>query len=73
MTDKPMTKAEYRRAIEALGLNQVQAGKFLGISDRTSRRWAAGTRPVFPTVEILLRYMLRRRISPKAVNPGWES
>lgn len=35
-----MSPAEYRQAIEGLGLNQVSAAKALGINPRTSRRYA---------------------------------
>lgn len=35
-----MTGDEYRAAIARLGLSQVQAATFLGIGERTSRRWA---------------------------------
>lgn len=37
-----MTPAQYRAAIKLLGLSQVKAGKFLGINERTSRRYALG-------------------------------
>jgi len=37
-----MTPTQYRAAIKLLGLSQVKAGKFLGVNERTSRRWALG-------------------------------
>jgi hypothetical protein len=37
-----VTPAQYRAAIKLLGLSQVKAGKFLGVNERTSRRWALG-------------------------------
>ena len=35
-----MTPSQYRAAIKLLGLSQVKAGKFLGVNERTSRRYA---------------------------------
>jgi hypothetical protein len=61
-----MTKQEYRKAIAALGLNQVQAGEFFCVSERTSRNWAAHGAP--GVVEMLLTLMLVRGITVKAVN-----
>jgi hypothetical protein len=63
-----MTRAEYRRAIDALGLTQVEAGEFLEVTERTSRRYAAGG-PIPGPVRILLRYMVRRRLKPFQVKP----
>jgi hypothetical protein len=37
-----VTSIQYRAAIKLLGLSQVKAGKFLGVNERTSRRWALG-------------------------------
>jgi hypothetical protein len=63
-----MTRAEYRRAIDALGLSQVDAGDFLEVTERTSRRYAAGG-PIPGPVRILLRYMVRRKLKPVQVKP----
>lgn len=35
-----MTPTQYRAAIKLIGLSQVKAGKFLGVNERTSRRYA---------------------------------
>lgn len=61
-----MTKREYREAIERLGLNQIQAGEFLRVSERTSRNYAAHGAP--GVVEMLLRVMLAEHISVEEVN-----
>jgi hypothetical protein len=61
-----MTNKAYRKAIKAIGLNQVQAGAFFGVTDRTSRNWAAKGPPV--AVEIVLFTMIKYAISVDTVN-----
>lgn len=67
-TGKPlsakMTASEYRAAIEALGLNQQAAGRFLGVSPRTAQNWPLGTAPIPLAVAKLLRLMLRLKLDP---------
>jgi hypothetical protein len=58
-----MTKDQYRDAIGRLGLNQVSAAKFLGISIRTSHGYANGE-TIPRAIELLLRLMLREGIKP---------
>ena len=36
-----MTPAEYRAAIAALGLSQLAAGRWLGVSPKTAQRYAS--------------------------------
>jgi hypothetical protein len=62
-----MKPNEYRDILETLGLTQVAAGDFLGYDPRTSRRWAAGDLDVPPVVEMLLRTMVRLRLTPDGV------
>jgi hypothetical protein len=59
-----MTPDEYRKIYAALGLTQVSMGRFLGFDARTSRRWAAGNLQVPQHVEMLLRIMIKYKISP---------
>lgn len=54
----------YRDSIAKLGLSQGAAARFLGISIKTSNRWAAGDH-VPPHVVMLLDLMLRCGISPE--------
>jgi len=62
-----MTPAQfYRRLIEEVGLNQVEAGKFFNAAGRTSRNWAAKGAP--PAVEMVLRIMVARGISVAMVD-----
>jgi hypothetical protein len=62
-----MTAAQYREAIAALGLSQAAAAEFLGVADRSSRRWALGEREVPPPVERFLRFLIAKRIKPQTV------
>jgi hypothetical protein len=50
-----MTGDEYRQHIEMLGMSQNGAARFLGIAERTSRRFAAGDQAIPITIEPLLR------------------
>jgi hypothetical protein len=61
-----MTKHDYRTALETLGLSQIAAAKVLGISDRTSRAYALGERPVPAPVALALRLLIEKRKKRKA-------
>jgi hypothetical protein len=61
-----MTPTQYRTAIEKLGLSQRKAGSFLGVDERTSRRWAAEGPP--EPVAKLLRVMIRLKLKPEDVD-----
>ena len=61
-----MNGDEYQKAIERLDLTKVEAARFLGVDDTTSRRWIAGS-PIPRAVVILLRLMIRYRLSPDHV------
>jgi hypothetical protein len=62
-----MKAKEYRAALAALRLSQGAAAKFLGVDPRTSRRWALGEVPVPRPVALLLRVMVRHKLSPNDV------
>lgn len=62
-----MTPEQYREAIKRLGLNQSDAGAFIGVNPVTSRRWATGKADVPPPVSMLLRLMLAMKLSPEKV------
>lgn len=64
---KVMTPAQYIKAIEKLGLNQVEAGEFLGVTGRQSRRWIAGDSEIPESVGKLLRLMIRLDLKPEDV------
>lgn len=65
-----MTWSQYRDAIAALGLNQITAAKFLGVDDRTSRRWSSGDTAVPAAVSMLLHLMIDLGINPSDVHPS---
>jgi len=60
-----MNDIEYRAALSALHLNRRSAGHFLGVDERTSRRWAAGDTEVPHAIAVLLRVMIAFGISPR--------
>lgn len=62
-----MTPLEYKLAIKALGLTQVKAGTWLGISPRTSQGYALGEYPIPEPVAKLLRLCVERDIPPGEV------
>lgn len=63
-----MTSDQYRAAMAALELSHTAAARLLGVEDRTSRRWADGTRDVFPTAARFLRFLIVRKIKPAQVH-----
>jgi hypothetical protein len=54
---KPMTGAEYKKAIAQLGLSQQRAGLWLGLSPRTGQTYASEGAP--KQTAMLLRLMLK--------------
>jgi predicted DNA-binding protein (UPF0251 family) len=66
---RSMAPKEYERVMEQLGLNQAQAGRWLGVSERTSRRYVAGEAEIPAAQVLLLRAALSYRIDP--VVPPW--
>lgn len=62
-----MTAKQYSDAIERLGLTQVGAARFLGVDERTSRRWIAGERPIPEPVAKFLRYLIAAKVAPDEV------
>jgi hypothetical protein len=62
---KSMTNEQFKHAITMLGLNQEDAGKFLGFSGRQGQRFATGEKAVPRTVAMLLRLMIKYKQTPK--------
>ena len=62
-----MTPKQYKAAIKELGLSQVRAGHFLGISPRTSQGYALGEYPVPETTAKLLRLIIKMKLNPEDV------
>jgi transcriptional regulator with XRE-family HTH domain len=53
-----VTHLQFRDALAALGLSQVDAAKLLGVDPRTVRRWVSGDRDVPPPVARFLQYLM---------------
>jgi hypothetical protein len=54
-----MTGKEYEAALAQLGLSQRRAAiHLLGLNERTSRHYVAGSRPVPPLAARFLRYLI---------------
>lgn len=62
-----MTPRQYASAIERLGLSQRAAASFLGINERTSRKWIAGDARIPQSVALLLRTMIRLGLAPETI------
>lgn len=62
-----MGPTEYRETIARLGLSQVQAASFLGVDERTSRRWASGDREIPLSAARFLSFLDLANIKPKRV------
>lgn len=61
-----MNANQYRRALSRLGMSIAGAGRFLGVGERTARRWAAdGNIP--HAVALLLKLMVKLKLKPDDV------
>jgi len=69
-TERMMSPKAYERAMEQLGLNQAQAGRWLGVSERTSRRYVAGEAEIPPAQVLLLRTYADLGLTPRV--PPWK-
>jgi DNA-binding XRE family transcriptional regulator len=54
---------QYRAALAHLGLSQAAAAKWLGISRKTSSRYANGA-PIPKAIKKLLRLMVTHKLKP---------
>ncbi len=62
-----MSPKQYAEAIDRLGLSQRAAGRFLGVEERTSRRWISGESAIPESVAKLLRLMVQMKLKPEDV------
>ena len=55
-----MTPAEYRAALSTLGLSQLAAGRWLGVSNKTAQRYASDgpSGPASVAIRMALRHGL---------------
>lgn len=57
---KPMSAEELRRALDALGMSQMDLSRFLNVYGQTVRRWVAPGGEPPQSVAILLRLLIAR-------------
>ena len=62
-----MTPADFRSALQRLGLSQTGASRILGVADRTIRSWLTGERSVPEPVAKLMRLMASGAVSKEVV------
>jgi len=65
-----MTGRQYKLIIKQLGLNQAAAGRYTGVSARTSRRYITGEAEVPTATALLLRALVAYQEEP--VVPKWK-
>lgn len=63
-----MNRHQYARALEYLGLSQRAGARFLGVDERTSRRWIAGDSEIPTHVGKLLCLMINLKLSAADVD-----
>jgi len=66
---RSMTPDAFRHAIKLLGMSQIAAGRFLGVSGRTARRYCMGDAVISPAEVLLLRSLIYHGETP--VVPRW--
>lgn len=62
-----MTPSEYRTALSTLGLSQLAAGRWLGVSPKTAQRYATDG-PSGPASRAMKQALFIRRVA--ALNPA---
>ena len=67
--DRALSPAAYLRAIKALGMSRIAAARYLGVSERTARRFATGEGDIPPSVVLLLGALLHYNARPVVPHP----
>jgi DNA-binding transcriptional regulator YiaG len=62
---RAMSPGEFERTAATLGVSASAIGRFLGVSERTLRRYASGEAEVPVSVVLLLRAMLAHGLKPR--------
>lgn len=71
-TEREMAPKEYRDVIKRLGMSRAAAGRYLGVSARTSRRYSHGDAEIPPAQVLLLRVLLMlASVGVKPLVPRW--
>jgi len=68
-TERTMTPRQFRSAIKSLGMTQAGAGRYLGLSERTARRYIKGDATPSAAEVLLLRSMIHHGEMP--IVPKW--
>jgi transcriptional regulator with XRE-family HTH domain len=68
---REMCGEELQMMIVLLGLDQAKLARYLGRSERTVRRYVRNEAEIPPAEVLLLRAMLRYRVTP--VVPNWHA
>ena len=68
--ERDMTPRQYKSTIKQLGMNQGQAGRYLGVSIRTAHRYTTGQALVPTSTALLLRSLVAHGETP--IVPKWE-
>jgi hypothetical protein len=58
-----MNADEYRNALDKLGLEQDDVAYLLNVTTRTHRRWISDAVPVPRSVALVLRFMIKDKVS----------
>jgi hypothetical protein len=67
---REMTGLQFKLVTRRLGMSRAGAGRFLGVSEATTRRWVLDENRIPVAVVMLLRAMVELQIEP--VVPEWE-
>ena len=67
---REMTGLQFRLLIRRLGMSRAGAGRFLGVSEATTSRWAKDVVRIPAAVAMLLRLMAEMELRP--IVPKWE-
>jgi len=62
-----MTSSKFKAALSKLNLTQARAAAWLGVDERTVRRWIAGEQAVPKTVAMLIVLTIESRFEPNDV------
>lgn len=68
--ERSMTARQYKAVIAELGMSQAAAGRYLGVSERTTHRYASGDAKLRASEALLLRALLHHNEKPEV--PAWK-
>ena len=68
--ERQMTPRQYSMIIKQLGLNKASAGRYTGVSGRTSHRYISGDAAIPTATALLLRSLVAHNERP--IVPKWK-